>query len=323
MKKDLTIISIRPLVTRAFLVTCAFCILLFFQNPVMAQTQTDGTGVLPSQLFDTRSLAMGSATIADVYGKPSIGINAALFGLFNEPQYIQFNTNHNWDTNFLQHSLSLPAFSYGPHHVTMRFGLLHRGPENLPFTSSASMNEPDLSTYRAEIGYALALSNHVSLGTLQSVSYTTAGEGEQQWNYVSDIGLVYIPDGAVSYGLVFRGLGYKTTYDTVGTGQTTLDDPLARQILEIGATLRYPVEERTFLSISFANEKRFGEEGLWYKGGVEVTPIPMINLRGGIVANFDQSEFLPRVGLGINTRMVQVDYTIGDTFHQFGLTIKI
>lgn len=325
MKKFLTT-CIQPLI--AF----TFCFVLFCQLPAMAQTQTsnDRKGVLPSQMHDTRSLSMANTTIADVYGKPSVGINAALSGLFNQPSFIQFNSNHNWDNNLMQYSLMLPTLSNGPHHITARFGLLNRGFESLPFTSSSTLPEPDVTIYRAELAYAIAISNHFSLGTLQSISYTTANENEeaQYWNYFADIGLVYAPDGPVSYGLVFRGLGHETTYEIIETGQTTLGSRLARQSLEVGATLRYPVEERTYLSISFSNEKRFSEDGLWYKGGVEIIPVSFISIRGGAMVNFDQSIFIPRMGLGINANVFQLDYImapenlIGEQFHQIGLTIQ-
>lgn len=298
----------------------------------MAQIQDDiiGKGILPNQMYDTRSLSMAGTTIADGNGRSSIGVNAALSGLFGKPSFAQINSNHNWDTNFLQHTLVLPTLSKGLHHFTGRFSYYHQGFEQLPFTNSATLPDPNIVMYRAELAYAIALSNHFSVGTLQSVSYTITDKNEDAyyWNYFADIGLVYAPEGPVSYGLVFRGLGNKTTYEIIETGQTTLDSRLATQILEVGATLRYPIEERTFLSISFANEKRFGEEGLWYKSGIEITPFPLINIRGGAIVNFDQSDFIPRVGLGINTSLFRIDYmiapnnSIGEHFHQFGLTFQ-
>ncbi len=292
-------------------------------------TDENRKGVLPSQMVDTRSLSMANTTIADVYGKPSIGINAALSGLFNQPSFVQFNSNHNWDTNFMQHDLTLPTLSNGPHHITARFGLLHRGVDNLPFTKSSTLPEPDVTMYRAELAYAFAISNYFSIGTLQSLSYTSNSEEAQYWNYFADIGLVYAPDGSVSYGLVYRGLGHQTTYEIIETGQTTLGSRLAQQSLEIGATLRYPADDETYLSISFANEKRFGEGGLWYKGGIEFIPVSLISLRGGAMVNFSQSLFIPRVGLGIHSGVFRLDYMIspknlvGEQFHQIGLTIQL
>ncbi|MFU8861724.1 MAG: hypothetical protein ACNA8K_15005 [Cyclonatronaceae bacterium] len=295
---------------------------------VQAQTDDGRQGVLPSQLFDTRSLSMANSTIADVYGRPSIGVNAALSGLSNAPVFVQFNSNHNWGNNLMQHDLTLPTLSTGPHHITTRFSVIHQGLDDLPFTSTSSLPEPDITMYRADLAYAFAIGPHFSLGALQSVSYTTNNENDQYWNYFADVGLVYAPDGPVSYGLVFRGLGHEVEYEILETGQTLLNRRFARQTLEIGVTFRYPIDKRTFMSVSFANEKRFSEEGLWYKGGVEISPASYVHFRGGILANFDQSRFIPRAGLGINAGIIQLDYMIapqnqiGEEFHQVGLTIS-
>ena len=313
------------------LVAFTFCFLLFCQLPAMAQTQNDDVkiGVLPNQMHDTRSLSMASTTIADLYGRPSIGINAALSGLINDPSFLQFNTNKNWDNQLLQYDLMLPTLSIDSHHITTRFGILHKGFENFPFKSTSSLPKPDLTMYRAELAYAFAFSNYFSLGTLQSISYVTSDGEASFWNYFADIGLAYAPDGPVTYGMVFRGLGQEITYETIEDGQTALGRRMARQILEIGVTFRYPTEDRTYLSISFSNEKRFGQDGLWYKGGVDVLPVSSFSIRGGMMVNFDQSLFIPRMGLGINTSAIQFDYMIapknliGEHFHQIGLTIAL
>lgn len=312
------------------LITFAFCFLMVCQFPAMAQSQDESRrGALPNQILDSRSLSMAGTTIADLYGRPSIGINSALSGLFDNPNTIQFNSNYNWDTNRMLHDLTLPTFYSDNHHITARFGLLHKGFDNLPFTNPSSATVADLTMFRGEFAYSYAISNHFSLGTLQSVSYTMGGEEAQFWNYFADVGLVYAPDGPVSYGLVFRGLGHKTTYEIIETGQTTLDSRLARQIIEIGATFRFPIEERTWLSISFANEKRFGEDGSWYKGSFEIIPFSFIEVRAGAMVNFDQLLFIPRIGLGINVGEFRIDYMvapeklIGEQFHQIGLTYQL
>ena len=326
MKKNLTV-SIQPLI--AFI----FCITVFWQNPAMAQTQIEGSrsGELPSHFYDTRTLSMAGTTIGDLYGRPSIDINAALYGLYNIPTSIQFNSNHNWDTNFMQHDLTLPTKTIGFHHLTTRIGFLHQGFDHLPYTNTSLLPYPDLRMFRAELAHAISISDYLSFGTLHSFSYTKTRDDTQNWNwnYFADVGLAYAPDGPVSYGLVLRGLGHKTIYETIDTGQTRFGSRLARQILEIGVTLRYPVEDRTYMSISFANEKRFDENGLWYKGGAEIIPFSFIYIRAGAKVNFDQSLVIPRFGLGIYTERVQFNYMIapkdiiGEQFHQIGVTIEL
>ncbi len=306
-------------------------LMVMFQVSLEAQSLSDNNrkGVLSNQLFDTRSLSMAATTISDVFGQPSIGINPAIAGVSILPGYIQVNTNHNWDNELVVHSLSLPVISIGHHHLTTRLALAHQELDDLPFADRVNGPEPDLMMYRADLAYSVSFSSYFSIGILQSLSYSTSNRESHFWNYSLDLGLVYAPDGPVSYAAVFRGLGNETTYEIIETGLTTLGTQQGQQILELGASFRFPIEERTYMSISFSNEKKFGEDGLWYKGGMELVPIAGLNLRGGLLINFDQSKLIPRVGLGIQLRLFELDYMIapetltGEQFHQVGITIQL
>ncbi|MCH8494531.1 MAG: hypothetical protein LAT57_02725, partial [Balneolales bacterium] len=86
---------------------CALFVMLLCQIPATAQAQD--SGVIPGPTFDTRTLSMANATIADVYGRPSIGVNAALSGLYGDPLYFQLSTNQNWVNNLLIHDLTMPT----------------------------------------------------------------------------------------------------------------------------------------------------------------------------------------------------------------------
>ncbi len=306
-----------------------FIFLLCYSPSSMAQIQVDpeNRGSLGIQKFDTRTLSMGSATLADVYGRASVGINPSLSGLYESNSLLQVSMYHNWDNNLMQHSLTLPTLETGSHHFTARVGLIHSGSDAFNYLGTASLPEPDLEQYQATIVYAYALSNEFSVGWLQNVSYTS-NEEAQFWTYSSDLGMVYAPEKSITYGLSFRGIGHETTYEIIETGQTTLGSTLLRQSLEVGATVRYPTEKRTYLSISFANEKKFGQDGLWYKGGVELLPFSFLAVRSGMMFNFTESVSLPRFGLGYHSKFVRLDYTVApnefrnEHFHQLGLTVR-
>ena len=192
---------------------------------------------------------------------------------------------------------------------------------------SPTLPEPELDQYQAAFAYAYALNKEFSVGLLQNISYTSNNTA-QYWTYSSDFGIVYAPEKSITYGLSFRGLGRETTYEIIETGETTLGSALSTQSLEVGATVRFPTEKRTYLSISFANEKRFGEDGLWYKGGIELLPYSFIAVRSGAMFNFSESVYIPRFGLGYNAKFVRLDYMVApkkfsdEHFHQIGLTVK-
>ena len=302
---------------------------IYFQPVLQAQiiTPEENRGVLFIQQFDTRTLSLGNATLSDLLGRSSIGINPALSGLYSNDVVFQINSNHNWNTNLMQHTLIFPTLPVYNHHFTFRIGLLNRGFDQLDFFGNTHLPEPDVKLYHAELAYAYAFSEVFSMGVLQSVAYTF-NDDAKYWTYFADFGLIYAPADNISYGLVFRGLGHEANYEIIETGTTTLGSQLKRQSLELGATFRFPTEERTFMSLSFANEKRSGEEGIWYKGGLELLPNSFLSLRGGILLNFGKDQFIPRTGFGINFNHGSLNYMIapqnraGESFHQIGLTFQ-
>jgi len=307
-----------------------FIIGLCSQSMVQAQINTPNElkGVLTIQQFDTRSLSLGSATVSDLYGRASIGMNPALSGLYLNGKVFQANSNYYRHTNLMQHSFTTPTISIRNHHFTVRLGLANYETNRINYFGTSHIPVPEHNLYQAEAAYAYSFSDVFSLGVLQGVTYTF---NDAAWylTYFADFGLVYAPAENISYGMVFRGLGREVNYEIKETGAPILRDKLKQQSLEIGATFRFPIEERTFMSLSLANEKRFGESGVWYKGGLELLPYSIISLRGGVLFHIGKSRFIPRTGIGFNFNFGNLNYMIapknmdGEYFHQIGLTIHL
>jgi len=321
--------NIRPKYTLNTLIAFSFIFVLLCQPSVMAQTETagDNEGSLRVQKFDARTLSLGSSTLADAYGRNTIGINPALSGLYNNGRDVQLNSYHNWDTNLMQHDFTLPTVIIDRHHFTARAGLTMSGYDEINYLGSAQLSEPDVEQYHVDLAYAFAVTEVFSVGILQSVSYTF-NDDTQLFTYFTDLGLVYAPAENISYGLSFRGIGIDANYLINDAGETLLFDQRLGQKLELGSTFRFNTDRRTFLSISLANEKRFGEEGIWYKGGIELLPLPYFAIRSGALFHIGLSEFIPRLGVGFDTGSFIIDYMAapsgqrGENFHQLGLTFQ-
>lgn len=309
------------------IVAFSFIFVLWCQPFVMAQTEGDNEGALRIQKFDARTLSLGNATLADTFGKTTIGINPAMSGLLNNGREIQVNFYHNWDTNLMQHDITLPTLIVDKHHVTARGGITTSGIDEINYLGSAPLPEPDVNQYFAEVAYAYAFSDVFSMGVLQSVTYTFNDETDFL-TYFADLGLVYTPADNISYGLVLRGIGRDSHYIINAAEETILYHQRLGQTLDLGSTFRFSTNDRTFLTVSLANEKRFGEDGIWYKGGIEYLPFPPISLRTGALFHIGQNEFIPRFGLGFNTGYFNLDYMVspknlrGENFHQLGLTFQ-
>lgn len=288
----------------------------------------ENRGTLEIHKFDTRSLSMGSATVSDAYGSVSMGVNPALTGLFNKRISIYSNSNHSWDTNLLRFDATLPTVIVDRHHITARFGMLNGGYDEINYLGSPQLPEPDVKQYHADLAYAFAVTEVFSVGVLQSLSYSF-NDDAQYITYFTDLGIAYAPAENISYGLVLRGIGREVMYEIIETGATTLRSNEIGQKLEIGATFRFPIEERSpYMSLSFANEKRFGEDGLWYKAGLELLPFRFLALRGGVQFRTVDLDFIPRTGVGFYTDYFRLDYMVaprnqrGENFHQLGLTFQ-
>ncbi len=304
-------------------------LLLFSAEVALSQDEEDS--VFKTRLIvqntDTRSLSLGNSTLADTYFTDAFGINPAIIGFDGQGNWIYGSLNQDWNTNILQATLSLPRVSFGAHSFSTRISAVNRGPASIRIGDTPDFN-PTYTLIQGSLAYAFRIHEHVSLGLLQNLTYTDHFS-DNRITYGADLGLLYSPDGAVSYAISFRGLGQDVTVFNDGSGEELQYD-LMRQVLEIGATLRYPeYEKRHFLSFSLSNEKRFGEDGMWYKGGLEVLPVSFLALRTGIMLQTEERKLVPRFGIGAYVSFLRFDYSIGPNelngvrFHQFGLSLQL
>lgn len=280
------------------------------------------------QPFDVRTLSMGSATFSDRMNFSPMGVNASLLGLREPDMVVQFNSAHRWSDNRMVSSVTLPTLASGFHRITGRFGLNHQGSNHFNYLKSATEPAPDMQIYLADIAYAYRFSSAFSMGLLNRFSHIR-NEDDDLISYSADLGLVYAPQGKITYALIARGIGRHATLDQDTTGDVVLRNSSEEASIELGATINYPIQSEPILSISFSNEKRLYEDGIWYKGGVEVLPIPMIALRSGIQFHLGQSVAIPRYGMGVNLGFFHLDYMVspharaGEQFHQMGVTIEL
>lgn len=283
--------------------------------------------VVTLQYLDVRSLSMGSATLSDRLNLSPMGINASLMALREPGSSVQFNSAHYWTDNRMMSSLTLPTLSAGPHRVTGRFGLSHQGSDQFNYLKTTSQATPDLQVYQADVAYAYRFSSVFSMGLLNRFALMQNNDRELL-AFAVDLGLVYAPQGKITYAMIARGIGRQGTYGYNAADVLFIGSTGQETSIELGATIHYPIESNPILSVSFANEKKLYEDGIWYKGGVEVLPIPMIALRSGILFHLEQSVAIPRFGMGIHAGKIHLDYMVspykrvGEQFHQLGVTIE-
>lgn len=309
-----------------------------FPSAVSAQLRnTDGeeTGMMGAPrvfMLDARSVAMGDATIADYTDLTTMNLNPATLSFVRNPGSVYLNTSQMMGNNLLTGKTSFPVYSGTTHRVAGQVGFHYPGTYQNDWLydqlNITQLPEPEMELYQVDIAYAWSYENIVSIGLMNNLSYT-GSDGQDHWAYSPAVGVVYVPSPSISYGIVFRGPGTAITYQIDEDGNTELSDEWLRNSLEIGASFLYPVDtDETYLALSLSNEKRFGESGLRYKGGLEAYVTPYIALRTGIIFQSDQALYTPRFGFGIGENNFRFDYALSyknqfnEHFHQIGLSYR-
>lgn len=292
---------------------------------------SDGTrGALRVYKYDTRTAALGDATVGDNRDLSAINMNpAALSFVRNNIYSVEINSMQNWNNNMMLENITFPMFKYFDHTFAGQVTIHHPGLEQTNILGTYPYPQPDLLMYQFDLAYSASFLNVLSIGIFNNFTFAQ-NENAQYWTYYPVFGLMYAPSPSISYGLVFRGIGRSVTYLLADNNITALGSQNLRESLELGATLKLPVDtDKTRLSFSLANEKQFGEKGIWYKAGAEVVGWNFIALRGGLLLQPETDVYAPRFGLGIVTDMIELDYAISyndrlyERFHQFGLTFHL
>lgn len=300
--------------------------------PTEIPGQVDQTFIIHSTNSGVRSTALASSTIADYTELSSVYLNPAILSFVRNMKRVEFNSSQNWDNNLMQQNLTLPFLAVNRHRVTLQTGFLHRGLDsvNPPFTELES--SPHLNLSRFDLAYAYSISPTVSMGALYSASFAYNSDSDLMTNLAS-FGVMYAPSKSISYGVAFRGLGEHVGYRIAGSNVTELFKDNSTEILEVGGTLNYPIDtDKTYFSLSIANQKQFGVSGLWYKMGLElnlnISDKPFqIQVRNGIIMHPDNNIYAPTSGLGLNIGKFSLSYSISpgtqldERFQQLGFII--
>ncbi|WP_020404155.1 hypothetical protein [Gracilimonas tropica] len=277
--------------------------------------------------LDARSVSLAEANFADPASFASFTVNPAILGFTHSSRSIYMSGFQNWQNNLNQFDLSLPSVTLGRHSGLLRFGYFYPGLGDINPLGSSDQPEPDLALYQIEFTYAFFVRSNFSVGIAQTLSYGN-NDDAQFTTYMVNAGLIYDPDGAISYAMVLNGIGRGLKYEFIEDGTTILGSRSIPVSLQIGASFRFPVDDdEPYLTLSFANEKRFGESGLWYKGGLEIKPASFLSLRSGLMFQPEDLTYVPRYGIGFETSFLEFDYALSpnefqdERYHTIGITI--
>lgn len=302
---------------------------LYAQTPPAVEEQTF---IINNTKPGVRSTALASATVGDYTELSSVYLNPAGLSFVRNIKRVEFHSSQNWDNNLMLQNLTVPFLAVNRHRIALQTGYLHRGLEsvNPPFSDLES--SPNLTLSRFDLAYAYSITPTISLGGLYSASFANNSESNLMTN-IASFGVMYVPSKSISYGFAFRGLGENIGYRIANENQTELFNHNATESIELAGTLNYPIDtDRTYFSLSIANEKKFGVSGLWYKMGLELNlnasdNLFHVQLRNGIIMHPDTEIYAPTTGLGLNIGKFSLSYSISpgtqldERFQQLGFII--
>lgn len=176
--------------------------------------------------------------------------------------------------------------------------------------------------YVLDLGVSRLLSRPLSVGIAIGVPYVDGG-GHSAVGFTSTLGMMYAPSRGLYYGIAYHAPGWQTEQDIVNGENSVRRIPL-KHSLEIGIGLHLPTTSDNYVaSLVLGNEKTFGENGLVYKGGVEVLPLQFLALRVGYWIG--PNTVAGRYGVGFTFAGIDLGYAISPSsseprFHQLSLS---
>jgi hypothetical protein len=267
-------------------------------------------------LVGARAAGMGDAYAADAYDVTSMYWNPASMVYVQNHSTI-FSHILDQNINAMNDNVAFPLALRKGEAIGIGLTVNHVGK-----LGNASSVDFRVIQYGYDIAFAKEVIPTLSFGIGIGVRYGQSSLSNL-WGISSSFGAFYSPSQEITYGVTLSGVGSGILFvsDRVTTSLSSENLP---RTLQAAVAMRFPHSvDQTFLTISVANEKVFGVDGIRYRGGIEAYPVRFLALRWGYTY---QKDFFSaaRYGLGIRFRKFQLDYAIApsrltDRAYQFSL----
>jgi hypothetical protein len=305
-----------------FIACIALASSAYSQTILQSMTRSSGVGA--------RALGMGDTYIAETADVTTIYWNPAALCYVKKFDIV---LNHFQEPTFnsMSENLTVPVLLGHERSIAVGVTVNHVGYAKSASTPAFIWNQYriDLSDlrriqYGLDLAYASEILTSVSFGAMIGMRYGKIGTSNLL-AASSSVGILYSPSQTISYGASYSGIGSAIGYalkDSVSFHRTNLP-----RSLQIGATLRFPsTAKRPIVIFAIANEKIFGEDGLRYKGGIEVLPVPFLALRAGYLV--EPGIVAAKWGAGLASDWLRLDYAIApshfsERYQQLSFSISL
>lgn len=295
-------------------------IMMFFFNQIVNAQRISSTQFNSS----TRNTAMGNSNISEIFDVNSMYENPSTI-VYMKYQNVAMNHTNLRNGNGMLENIAFPVLPSGPVMIAFGLDLFHIGYISNKYV--ANRQRVHILEFGYDIAGAYAITTTFSLGASASIRLGKTNDSEK-WTGFYSVGADYFPSADISYGIVLNGLGEGLNYSEENS-QLRVDRFNLPRSLEIGATMRYPSSSslrRPYFKLSIANEKVLDKSGLYYKGGMQLSPFYFLDIRFGYLVGPGLSE--TRFGFGFKMENVDFGFTYyphesSSVLHQFSLSINI
>lgn len=276
----------------------AFASLTIIWGNVGAQSNT--AGMRPLASAGARAVAMADAHVAEAIDMNGLYWNPASMAFLRRGSMIVNYTGSpaGGESSFL-FAAPIPT---GP---GQSLGLGFSYEEGR--TQGANGPPTPFKQYGIDLASAMNIAYSLSLGVRVGILFAHNDEFQSVLGSTS-FGIMYSPVPAISYAFVYNGLSLGSSYSVDSSRGLLSAEQLPRNF-EIGLAFHYPSSrEHRVVTVTLANQKFIGLDGLVYKGGVEISPWRVLNLRAGYMSGPRGSE--GRCGIGIQFPWLLLQYAI-------------
>ena len=180
------------------------------------------------------------------------------------------------------------------------------------------------SILKIDLAGARGFGNFFSIGAGLAMRYAQGG-GRQITAFSGTLGLFYIPNPVMSYGVSYQGLGEEVNF-SVDNNTTILGQAPMQQSLQLGVAVRVRHGDYSRFTLTVVSQKILKQTGILYKAGVEVLPTSFLALRLGYWAGSNSAA--ARYGVGLILGDFVVDYALAPSkleprYHQVSLSYNL
>ncbi|HUL44378.1 MAG TPA: hypothetical protein VLY03_08480 [Bacteroidota bacterium] len=253
-------------------------------------------------LVGARETGIGGASTADAYDVTTMYWNPASIA-YLQRQSVVMSHLLDQSINTMNENIAFPLMFGKNEGVGIGVSVNHVG--QIGNTTNADFH---VIQYGYDIAYSREILPALSAGIGVAVRYASS-DSARLWGVSSSYGIYYNPSPEISYGMTLGGIGSGILYIS-NRVKTDLSSQNLPRVLQAAVTMRYPsAPDQTFLTISVANQKTFGETGILYNGGLEAYIFHNLILRTGYLYQLNTIG-VPTYGVGIRIGKFQLDYGI-------------